>query len=193
MMKNSDSFLLGKSDKIKKFCAISYESVTFQDLKFFLKKNHQVDLARVDPEHFIEMLNKDQYNFINLMTNQPSRKKISELMDENLVSSFKYIADIKNIADPDNIGFGSFLYPSVTVYPGSTVGENTLIHSSSTITHKCNIGKGCFFSVGVSILGSCTIGDFCWLGAKSTVLEKISVPNSTWISASRTVRSNKEF
>ena len=67
--------IISESHHQKKLCAISYETATFFDLKFYLQRLHERELHRIDPDQFSASTDKDQYDFINLGTKQNLRKK----------------------------------------------------------------------------------------------------------------------
>ena len=192
-MNPTKSILVSEGQNKNGFFAISYRSQTFNDLEFYLQNMHGITLNRVEPENFDAMPDKDDYNFINLVTQQTSRRTLCEKMDQYSVSRFSFITDITNVSDVNCIGIGSFLYPSVICYPNASVGKDSLIHSLTICSHACTVGVGCFFSGNVLLLGSCQIGDFCWFGARSMIFEKIRVPDNTWVAATRIIRSSKEF
>ena len=185
--------LISESNHQKKLCAISYASPTFFDLKFYLQRLHGLEIIQLDPDKFSECQDKDQFDFINLVTNHQSRQDVALAMDEFAVTRFSLLVNDTDVVNTESIGLGCFIYPHVTIYPSAIVGRDVLIHAQCGIAHQSIIKRGCYFSGSVTINGSCHVNEFCWFGTKSAVLEKVRIPAYNWIAADRVIRSTKEF
>lgn len=181
--------MLYKDNENGSLCAVSYDSVTFADLKFFLNATHDVNLERIDPDVFLSSNPDPLINYINLVTKFPLRKKVTDHLTHYNATRFSYSVD--NIITVDlQKSKGSFFYPNISLYPGATIGQDTVIHSVSLIAHGSNIGSGCFISGGVVVCGGATIGNNCWLGASVTVVDQISIAEDTTISVGGIVHKN---
>lgn len=165
-------------------CAISFETVTYNDLCAFMGNK----IIRVDPIKFLEDKPLLEYHYINLVTKFPARADVSRHLDAYQCQRFSYIAD-----DHDTLTSyspGIFIYPGVHVYPGSHIGKDVLIHSGTVIAHGATIGPGTFISINVSICGSADVGENCWIGANSTVIDHIKIANQCMISAGSVVHKD---
>jgi len=169
--------------------AISFESVTFADLAYFLQANHGIKLERIDPMCFLNSKVDPSTNYINLVTKFPLRKIITEFFDKHQCNRFSYSVDSISTVDFSQCN-GTFLYPNVCVYPNATIGHDTILHANAVIAHGTKIGPGCFVSIGVVICGSANVGQYCWIGAQTTVIDQISIADNTTIAAGSVVHKD---
>lgn len=181
--------MLYKDNENGPLYAVSYDSVTFADLKFFLNATHNVKLERIDPDVFLSSVPDPLINYINLATKFPLRKKVTDHFTYYNATRFSYSVDNMITVDLQK-SKGSFLYPNVCIYPGATIGQDTMIHSGSLIAHGCNIGAGCFISAGVVICGGAIIDNNCWIGAQTTVIDQINVASNTTIAAASIIHKD---
>ena len=160
------------------YCAVSYDSPTFNDLHFYMGQlGHE--LLRQDPQEFLlgDIDHNSQY--INLVTKFPLRQEISQFLDKNLLSRFSFFASY--IPQLKNISSGVFVYTGVNIYPSAKIDSDVIIHSGCWIAHECNIQQGNFISGHVLVAGNSTLGKFCWVGADTLVIDKIYIANYTTI------------
>jgi hypothetical protein len=181
--------MLYKDNKNGKLCAVSYDSVTFADLKFFLNNAYNIELERIDPDLFLNSIPTQLINYINLVTKFPLRKKVTDHLNHCNAARFSYSVDDIPTVDLQKSS-GSFFYPNVSLYPGAIIGQDIIIHSNSLIAHGSNISSGCFISGGVIVCGGATIGNNCWVGASVTVVDQINIANDTTISVGGVVHKN---
>jgi acetyltransferase-like isoleucine patch superfamily enzyme len=170
-------------------CAISFDSVTFTDLEYFLQTNHGVKLERIDPDCFLNSVPDPSTNYMNLVTKFPLRKTITEFFEKYQCNRFSYSVDSVHTVDFSQCN-GTFLYPNVCVYPSTTIGHDTILHTNTVIAHGTKMGPGCFVSIGVVICGSANVGQHCWIGAQTTVIDQINIADNTTIAAGSVIHKN---
>jgi UDP-3-O-[3-hydroxymyristoyl] glucosamine N-acyltransferase len=169
------------------YIAISYPTVTFEDLRYFLEQDG-VQLLRQDPEEFTSHCDPDA-NYINLVINQvEQRKTVSRLLDERNLTRFSYIH--KTSTNSGQIESGCLVYPGSVIYRGAVVKKDTIIHSISLIGHNVTVGMGSYISGGTLIGGSSTLGEFnrCMLGA--IIHDKITICDNVLIGANTVIRKD---
>ena len=173
-------------DDSKIHTAVSYESPTFADLKYYLWQEHAIELKRIEPEQ-LSVDHRRQY--INLVVDTPKRKSVSAFLDDNCLDRFSYVHSTCIINDPVIHG-GVFIYPLVIIYSGTTIGKDVLIHGHSGIAHNVTIDQGTFLSGKVTIGGSAFVGKFCWMGMHAIISDKISIGDDVKIGANTFVRKS---
>lgn len=171
--------------------AVSFDSTTYNDLKFFLNTKENVDVERIDPLVFMESVPDPSKNYINLATAMPLRKNLVNFFNKHQCKRFSYTAEENCLIDFSQSN-GCFFYPVTYFYPKATLGTDIIMHSSSGVAHGSYVGSGCFFSGGVIVCGSVKIGNHCWFGANSTVVDQITVADETVVSAGSVVHKNVE-
>ena len=167
--------------------AISWESTTFASIAYFVSCENDV-LERVDPDEFIKNPRND-YQYINLITNVKKRKEVSEILDRHNLFRFSYVHDSVVITNAI-ISPGVVIFPNVTIYTEANIGMDVLIHSYVCVAYNSTISKGTFVGISTVIGGSTTIGEFCWIGIRVTFFDKIKVCNDVTVGASTTVRKD---
>lgn len=168
--------------------AISYDSSTFDDLKFYVKHYHGFDLQRIDPESFLQNPNRE-LAYINLVSQDWSlRQQISGVLDNDL-ERFSFV-------HPDSespgtvVGLGVFIYPKVSLYPSAVIGNDVIIHSLSAVPHKTTIGNGTYISGKVVIGGKTNIGNWCYIGLDSTIFDCISIVDQVTVGACSVIKKS---
>lgn len=166
--------------------AISYQSTTFHDLKWFLEQDHDIELQRVEPENLDDCASGQ---FINLITDMSKRKTVSSVLDQRQMPRFSYIHSSSTVM-PATIQGGLFMYPGCVIYSNVIIGKDVLVHFGSAIAHGVTIGQGTFLSGGVIIAGSTSVGEFCWFGLHASVGDKISIANNVTVAANTFIRKS---
>ena len=168
--------------------AISYDSSTFDDLKFYIRHYHGLDLHRTDPESFLSNPNS-QFAYINLINQDWAlRQQISSVLDEHL-ERFSFVHPDSE-SPGTQIGQGVFIYPKVSLYPSAVIDNDVIIHSFSAVTHKTTIGNGTYISGKVGIGGGTQIGSWCYLGMDSTIFNEIKIGDHVKIGACSIIKKN---
>jgi carbonic anhydrase/acetyltransferase-like protein (isoleucine patch superfamily) len=162
------------------YCAVSYDSVTFDDLRFFMNQAGY-ELTRCDPDEFMRSEPDHSVQYINLVTQFPLREKICQYLDTNSLDRFSFF--VCYVPQLNNIGNGVFVYPGVNIYPSAKIESDVIIHSGSSIAHGCNIGQGSFISGNIVMAGNANLGKWCWVGMQAGLVDNISIANHTTINA----------
>jgi acetyltransferase-like isoleucine patch superfamily enzyme len=168
--------------------AISYDSSTFDDLKFYIGHYHGLDLGRIEPACFLN--NPDsQFAYINLVSQDwPLRQQISCVLDDRL-ERFSFIHPDSE-SPGTQIGQGVFIYSKVSLYPSAVIGNDVIIHSLSAVPHKTTIGNGTYISGKVVIGGKTQIGSWCYLGLDSTIFDCIQIGDHVKIGACSVIKKS---
>jgi UDP-3-O-[3-hydroxymyristoyl] glucosamine N-acyltransferase len=169
--------------------AISYDTVTFNDLKFYLKHNHSVELTRQDPEEFLKnSTNLSQY--INLVIQDfDLRKEINKHLDSNHFDRFTFVHPDSSVQGAD-IGNGVMIYPGVIIYPDVKIKNDVIVHSATAIGHNTKIESGTYVSGGVIFGGGADIGNNCFIGLRATILDGIKIINDVTVSQGSTIKKD---
>lgn len=164
-----------KANVNKKFCAVCYNnSSTYNDLVWYAQHLHQVKVDQCSPEEFLSTPPSREFQYINLITRQDNRRKVTEYMDQQDIDRFSLITD-HSVTNTSLIGNGCFIYPNVTIYPNAVIENDVLINGMTGIAHNVVIGQGSFISGGTIIAGSAIIGKHCWFAMQSIVLENAKI------------------
>lgn len=158
--------------------AISYDTQTYGQLRKFIQADEDIDLARVDPNIFLQ--NPDPaYQYINLVVKDfDQRKQVSMSLDQCNLDRFTYIGKdsiagrfrVSNIT----VGKGCMVFPGVWAYSAKT-GNDVIIHSSVMLAENVTIGNGSFLSGSVTLAGGCSVGDWCFLGNNLFFIDGVQV------------------
>ena len=174
-------------DKRSLYVAISYETATYNDLRYFLEQDG-VELLRQDPNEFTSHYNPDA-NYINLVTMVVGqRKTISRLLDERNLVRFSYVH--KTSTNSGQVESGCFVYPSSVIYAGAVVKKDTVIHSMTLIAHNVIVGTGTYISGGVLIGGGTTLGEFNQYMIGVIIHDKITICDHVVIGSNTVIRKD---
>lgn len=173
------------SNSNKPYVAISYDSMTFNDLIYF----SQTPIGRISPDEFLKNPS-DENQYINLVNIELElRKQISNVLDNNSLQRFSYAHQTSLLSDAC-IGPGAFVYPGCILYPRTTLGSDVLLHANTMVCHGSTIDTGTVTAIGVTIAGSSTVGKFCFLGIKSTIVDKVTVCDNVILGANSLILQN---
>jgi acetyltransferase-like isoleucine patch superfamily enzyme len=174
--------------KHNQLVAISYDSSTFDDLKFYVKHYHELDLQRIDPEVFLKNPNVD-CAYINLVSQDWFlRQQISAVLDQGL-ERFSFVHPDSE-SPGTKIGLGVFIYPKVSLYPSAVIGNDVIIHSLSAVPHKTTVGNGTYISGKVVIGGKTHIGNWCYIGLDCTIFDCISIVDQVTVGACSVIKKS---
>lgn len=177
------------SNSKKPYAAISYDTATFKDLRYWLQTCHGIELNRFEPnEHMIDL--PSCYQYINLIIKDfELRQKITAMLDRNGQDRFSFVhpSAVVDIAlNPAGIVIG----PGTVIYPNTCIHRDVMLHGAVTVGHFCEIGPGTYVSGGVTVGGSTRIGSFCTIGLSVTIYDNVSVASNVVIAPSTTVKKN---
>jgi UDP-3-O-[3-hydroxymyristoyl] glucosamine N-acyltransferase len=174
-------------DKKSVYVAVSYETATYNDLKYFLEQDG-IELLRQDPDEFTSHYNPDA-NYINLVTMVvEQRKTISRLLDERNLARFSYVH--KTSTNLGQVESGCFVYPSSVIYAGAVVKKDTIIHSMTVVAHNVTVGTGTYISGGVLIGGGTTLGQFNQYMLGVIIHDKITICDHVVIGSNTVIRKD---
>lgn len=173
----------------KPFTAISYDTVTFRDLKYWMKTFHDIEIERLDPDIALEQLSPS-YQYMNLITRDISiREKISKKLDHENADRFTFVHP-KASVDIDLSPSGILIYPNVSIYPNAVIGKDVIVHGNSLIAHLVNVGNGSYISASASIAGTTKIGEYCVIGLSAILFDNLTICSYVTIGAGAQVRKN---
>jgi acetyltransferase-like isoleucine patch superfamily enzyme len=175
-----------------KLFAVSFDTVTYRDLQFFLAENnpHSYELERIDPVEFAQSLKFATGSYINLITKDMGlRTQVTEIFDHYNLFRFSVVHDSSYTAGA-KIGPGCMIYPLVAMYTNTFLEKDIIVHSQSMIAHDCIIGAGSYISAGVNVAGTTRVGKFCQFGLGSTIFDNINIVDHTMIGAGALVRKS---
>jgi acetyltransferase-like isoleucine patch superfamily enzyme len=200
----------------KTICLIGFpESTITQEAEYFMSKETKNDIIVMSPQDFLEMDNKDSYQYgVAFTLDIALRKKIISIIQELNLDCITYIHD-SVVCYTDNvesvIGKGSFVAPNSTVLMGAKIGEhciietyclishyaelknNVILHSGSMIAGKTTIGENSMFNFKAAALNALNIGSDIEVGAASTVTKSISDPGVYIGTPARRLRDRIDF
>jgi len=184
--------ILSKNQTSKILYAVSFDTVTYRDLQYFLDEDNAVNyrLERIDPDHFVSLSDHALGSYINLVTKDMQlRQRVSEIIEYNNLFRFSLVHKNSYTRAAD-IGPGCLIYPMVSMYTRATLVNDIIVHSSTMIAHDCYLDTGCYISAGVNIAGTTKLGKFCQIGLAAVIADNITIPNNTIIGMNAMVRKS---
>lgn len=162
----------------KPLMAISYDTHTYVQLKKFIQTAENIDLARIEPENFIQDPDPT-YQYINLVVKDfDQRKQVSTVLDQKNLDRFTYIGEPATanrfLNQEIKVGQGCMLFPGVWMYSGA-IGNDVIMHSFIRMAENVQIGHGSFLSGSITIAGSCSVGNWCFLGNNLFFIDHVSI------------------
>ena len=149
-----------------------------KEVQTFLKDNNdKINYQFVDDKNFkslslkkfVRIKNKKKYLTIALM--DPKVRK-------NIYSKVKGKTSFFNVIHKSSLifsklGKGSIIYPFVTIFNNTKIGDFFLANLYSFVGHDCKIGKFVTLGPHAKCCGNVEIKDNVILGANSTILQGI--------------------
>lgn len=200
----------------KTICLIGFpESTITQEAEYFMSKETKNKIIVMSPDDFLEMNDKDSYQFgVAFTLDIELRKRIISIINELNLDCITYIHDsvvcytddVKSV-----VGKGSFVAPHSTVLLGAKIGEhciietyclishyaelknNVILHSGSMIAGKTIVGENSMFNFKAAALNALNIGSDIEVGAASTVTKNIDEPGVYIGTPARRVRDRFDF
>jgi carbonic anhydrase/acetyltransferase-like protein (isoleucine patch superfamily) len=184
--------VLSSNQSSDKLIAISFDTVTYQDLQFFLQEDslHNYTLERINPFDVLSGVDCPEGSYINLITKDMSlRASITQAMDQKNLCRFSFIHD-KSYTHGSAIGPGCMIYPTVTMYTNTVLEKDVIVHSQSWIAHNCQIGTGSYIGASVSIAGTAQLGNFCQVGIGAIIFDEVAITEHTVVGSGAIVRKS---
>lgn len=176
-------------DPTQSYVAVSYETTTFNDLKFLLKEKG-ITLNRVDPEVFISTQSDPDMLYVNMVIMDLAlRRKVTEAIDRYNLRRFSYIHE--SVANWSELtGQGLLIFPFVGIMTDVVVNNDVIMYGHNGIAHRVQIGTGCIIDAYTMIAGSSVVGDFCHIRSRVTVYNKINISNDVIVAANSIIRKD---
>jgi acetyltransferase-like isoleucine patch superfamily enzyme len=174
----------------KKAClAISFESVSFFDLEYYLKKEN-LALERISPNDFLKTGCDSRYQVINLtIKDMTLRRQVSEAIDAYGLERFSYVHPAACV-ETDQVSPGTLIHPMTTLMRGAVSGVDVIYFSYAGIAHNVQVGRGCMINAYAMIAGTSQVGDYCTIHSRATVYDKVSICSDVVVAAESIVRKN---
>lgn len=177
------------SNSEKPYAAISYDTATFKDLRYWLHTFHGIELNRFEPNEHVTDL-PGCYQYINLITKDFGlRQKITAMLDSQDQDRFNFVHPSASV-DMELDSAGIVIYPGTIIYPNAHIHRDVIIHGRSLVAHFCEIGTGTYLSGGVMIGGSTKIGSFCSIGLSATIYDGLSIASNVVVGPGTIIKKN---
>lgn len=179
----------------KPICLIGYaQSTLTQEAEHFISQEFSGKVLILEPEEFIELDNKDQYQYgVAFTLDQQLRKRIISVVDETALDCIRYMHDSvvcynKDIAAV--IGRGSFVSPFSSILLGSQIGDHCIVETYCLISHYAKLGNNVQLHSGTMIAGRTQIGNDSVFNFKSAALNALTLCDGIEVGAASTVTKN---
>jgi carbonic anhydrase/acetyltransferase-like protein (isoleucine patch superfamily) len=176
-------------DSARCYVAVSYQTSTFNDLKFLLAQSG-IDLTRIDPEVFLTTVPDSSNLYVNMVaTDLTQRKKVTETIDAFNLDRFSYIHESAAIWSHLK-GQGLLIFPFVGTMTDVVIGNDVIMFGHNGIAHGTHIGTGCIIDAYTMIAGSSKLGNFCRIRSRVTVYDKVTIADHVIVAANSTIRKD---
>jgi UDP-3-O-[3-hydroxymyristoyl] glucosamine N-acyltransferase len=181
----------------KPICLIGYVPSTLtQEAYHFLSMEHSGQVFVLEPNQFVELDNKQQYQYgVAFTLDQQLRKRIIDIVDEQDLDCIRYMHDTVVCHNPDVItviGRGSFVSPFSTLLLGSEIGNHCIVETYCLISHYSKLGNNVQLHSGTMIAGRTQVGNDCVFNFRSSVLNALTLCDGIEVGAASTVTKNLE-
>jgi UDP-3-O-[3-hydroxymyristoyl] glucosamine N-acyltransferase len=181
----------------KPICLIGYAPSTLtQEAYHFLSQEHSEQVFILEPNQFVELDNKQQYQYgVAFTLDQQLRKHIIDMVDNQDLDCIRYVHDTVVCYTPDVstvIGRGSFVSPFSTLLLGSKIGNHCIVETYCLISHYSELGNNVQMHSGTMIAGRTQIGNDCVFNFRSSVLNALTLCDGIEVGATSTVTKNLE-
>lgn len=176
----------------KPLCLIGFEQSTMtQEANFFLSQEFSGDIVVLEPDQFLHLNNKDQYQyFIAFGLDPVQRSKIIDLVEDMQLDCIKYVHDsvIAYTKDLDSIiGRGSFVSPYCTLLMNSKIGPHCILETHCLVAHYSTLEKDVILHVGTMIAGRTYIGPSSVFNFKSSTINHLNICGNIEVGATSTI------
>lgn len=179
----------------KPICLIGYDQSSLtQEARHFMTQEHSGSVFILEPNQFIELDNKDQFQYgIAFTLDQTLRKHVINLVDGESLDCIRYVHDTvvcynKDIASV--VGRGSFVSPFSTILFDSQIGNHCIIETYCLISHYSQLGNNVQLHSGTMIAGRTKIGNDSIFNFRSSVLNGLTLCPGIEVGAASTVTKN---
>lgn len=182
------------TDSSKPLRIIGYPNSTItEEGLFFFSKAWQEEIKVITPEEFLEMPNKDDYQYVVFFTlDTQQRIEIINLIETMKLDCFSYVHDtVVTYKDKnelrDIIGRGTVISPYSSVLLNSKIGNHCLIETYCLVSHYCELGDNVILHSGAMIAGRTKIGNNSMFNFKSSALNGLTICDDVEVGALSTV------
>ena len=127
--------------------------------------------------------------FIGLGNNN-DRIKTFKLLRKNKFKLPSLISKSSYVHNSVKIGFGSIIFPNVTINIDAEIKNNSIINSGSIIEHEVKINNNVNVAPGSIICGKTFINENCYIGAGSIIQQNLTIGKNCIIGSGSNVIDN---
>ena len=160
------------------------ESSMVESALTFVSKESQNIIEVITPEVFLDLPNKNDYQYlVTFCLDTKLRKIVCDEIDNSNLDCITYIHDSCLVCDTCTIGKGVLIGAFSSALYSSRIANHCWIESYCLVAHHVELGRACVMHSGVLIAGKTSIGENCTFKFKSSVLNKVSIVNDVTIGA----------
>lgn len=182
----------------KTICLIGYDqSTVVQESRYFISQEFTNLIITMNPEDFLSLENKDQYQYIVAFTLDVKMRQLVidtiEVLDLDCPiyvhdSVICYTKDLVSI-----IGKGTFIAPYSTICLEAKIGKYCIIETYCLISHYVTLLDNVILHSGTMIAGRTSIGKNTVFNFKSAALNALSICQDVEVGACSTITKNIEI
>jgi len=181
----------------KPICLIGYAPSTLtQEAYHFMSQEHSGQVFILEPEQFVDLDNKDQFQYgVAFTLDQELRKHIIDMVDRQNLDCIRYVHDTVVCYNPDVsavVGRGSFVSPFSTILLGSQIGDHCIVETYCLIAHYSKLGNNVQLHSGTMIAGRTQVGNDSVFNFRSSALNALTLCDGIEVGAVSTVTKNLE-
>ena len=181
----------------KPICLIGYAPSTLtQEAYHFMSQEHSGQVLILEPEQFVDLNNKDQFQYgVAFTLDQELRKHIIDMVDRQNLDCIRYVHDTVVCYNPDVsavVGRGSFVSPFSTILLGSQIGDHCIVETYCLIAHYSKLGNNVQLHSGTMIAGRTQVGNDSVFNFRSSALNALTLCDGIEVGAVSTVTKNLE-
>lgn len=132
----------------------------------------------VEPEDFLAMPNKNDYQYIVSDWMERSKKLVViDVLDQQNLDLVTVIHDTVVMGNdpPPVIQPGTFIGAFCHIGLGSQIGRHCILSPYCQLGHYSRLGNNCNLRPGAIVVNKSTVGNHCFLDARVTVANKVTV------------------
>jgi len=181
----------------KPICLIGYAPSTLtQEAYHFMSQEHSGPVLILEPEQFVDLNNKDQFQYgVAFTLDQELRKHIIDMVDRQNLDCIRYVHDTVVCYNPDVsavVGRGSFVSPFSTILLGSQIGDHCIVETYCLIAHYSKLGNNVQLHSGTMIAGRTQVGNDSVFNFRSSALNALTLCDGIEVGAASTITKNLE-
>ena len=179
----------------KPICLIGYSQSTLtQEAYHFMSQEHAGQVLILEPEQFIKLDNKEQFQYgVAFTLDQVLRKRMINIVDGKNLDCIRYVHDTVVCYNPDVsavIGRGTFISPFSTILLGSQIGNHCIVETYCLISHYSKLGNNVQLHSGTMIAGRTQVGNDSVFNFRSSAINSLTLCDGIEVGATSTVTKN---